>query len=148
MFDCYVSRHRAASAFPLNTFELECCAFAYEWGRQNDRAFYAGAWAPEEHLIRETEGCEFRGLMVRQGIIGVPRKFGKYPRAVMVARQRGRRIERIFAPLPAEFFERGRLIVTLAQVDVRPAEWFADCRRKIGTRALVLMDTIDMGALQ
>ncbi|HRQ15065.1 MAG TPA: hypothetical protein PK205_17325 [Promineifilum sp.] len=121
---------------------------AYEWGRRNDRAFYTGAWAPEEHLVRATEGCEFRGLMVRQGLFGVPRKFGKYPPAVVIARQRGSRIERVFAPLPAEFLESAHLGATLAQIDIRPAEWFAAWSRKIGGRELILADEVEIGGLQ
>lgn len=148
MFDFYVGRYSSASAFPLNAFDFECCASAYEYGRRNDIAFFTGDWAPEEHLIRATEVCEFRGLMVRQGILGAPRTLGKYPRAVMFARQRGRRIERVFAPLAPEFLTSANTLATLAAIDARPAEWFADCRRKIGSAALVLADTIETGALQ
>lgn len=137
-----------ASYFPLSSLDLECCTSAYEWGRRNDRAFFTGAWAPEEHLIRATEGCEFRGLMVRQGIVGAPRRFGKYPRAVMVARRRGRCVERIFAPLPPEFLAPGNALATLAAIDARPAEWLSDSRRKIGGRELILADTVDLGGLQ
>jgi len=145
VFDSYVSGRRSASYYPVDSLEYDCCMSAYEWGRQNDTAFFTGDWAPEEHLIRATEGCEFRGLMIREGFIGVPRRFGKFPLAVMVARQRGARIERVFAPLPPEFFERGRVLATLAAIDVRPAAWFADCRRKLGGKDLILADVIDAG---
>lgn len=148
MFDFYVSGQRAASSYPLDSLEYDCCMSAYEWGRRNDFAFYTGAWAPEEHLIRATEGCEFRGLMIREGFLGVPRKFGKYPCAVMVGRRQGNKIERIFAPLPPEFLYPPNRAATLAQIDARPAEWFAECRRLVGGKALVLADIIELGGIQ
>lgn len=144
----FVGGQQSATYFPLDSLEYDCCRAAYEWGRQNDRAFFTGDWAPEEHLIRATEGCEFRGLMVRQGVVGAPPRFGKYPRAVMVARQRGRRIERVFAPLPDNFLSPPNTLATLAAIDARPAEWFADCRRKLGSRELILADAIEIGRLQ
>lgn len=148
MYTHYVSGHRSASHYPLDSLDYNCCVSAYEWGRQNDTAFFRGAWAPEEHLVRATEGCEFRGLMVREGFLGVPQKFGKYPRAVMVARRRGSRIERTFAALAPEFMHSQHLLPTLTQVEMRAAEWFADCRRNTGGKDLIFADAIEIGGLQ
>lgn len=140
--------HLIANDFPLSPLELNACQAAYAWGRANDAAFLTGAWAPDEHLLRASDGCEFRGLMIRAGFIGAPRQLGKYPRAVILARQRGACIERIFAPLPPDFLNPPRLAATLAQIDARPGEWFAAWRREIGGNRLVLADTIELGGLQ